>query len=135
GGGLAGWRAAEALRRHGHTGRTTLVGGEAHPPYDRPPLSKDVLRGDTPPERVTLAGSDELAAAVDDVRLGVPATGLTVDRTPEGEPGRAHVVTLADGTELRADGVVVATGASARHLPGTEGVDGVFTLRTLDDSL
>jgi NADPH-dependent 2,4-dienoyl-CoA reductase/sulfur reductase-like enzyme len=126
GAGLAGWRAAEALRREGHTGRLTLVGGERHVPYDRPPLSKDVLRGETRPEAVALAGRDAIAAVVDDLRLGQPAVALrAAERT----------VVLGDGTELVADGIVLATGATPRRLPGTEGVEGIFVLRTLDDAV
>jgi NADPH-dependent 2,4-dienoyl-CoA reductase/sulfur reductase-like enzyme len=126
GAGLAGWRAAEALRREGHGGRLTLVGAEPHLPYDRPPLSKDVLRGETAPEAVALAGREAIDAVVDELRLGQPAVALrAAERT----------IVLADGTELAADGIVLATGATPRRLPGTEGLDGVFVLRTLDDAV
>jgi 3-phenylpropionate/trans-cinnamate dioxygenase ferredoxin reductase subunit len=126
---LAGWRAVETLRTEGFDGTISLVGEEPHLPYDRPPLSKQVLSGKWPPEKAVLADrrrSSELR--VHEV-LGRRAVGLDA-------AGRA--VTLDDGQALRADGIVLACGAAARRLPGTEDLtqsDGVFTLRTLDDSL
>jgi NADPH-dependent 2,4-dienoyl-CoA reductase/sulfur reductase-like enzyme len=126
---LAGWRATEALRAEGFEGTISLVGEERHLPYDRPPLSKQILAGTWPPEKAVLADrkrSSELA--VHEV-LGRRAIGLDV-------AGRK--VELDDGTVLSADGIVLSTGAAPRHLPGTESLgpaDGLFTLRTLDDSL
>ncbi len=126
---LAGWRAVETLRTEGFDGTISLVGEEPHLPYDRPPLSKQVLSGKWPPEKAVLADrrrSSELR--VHEV-LGRRAAGLDA---------AGRTVTLDDGQALRADGIVLACGAAARHLPGTEDLterDGVFTLRTLDDSL
>ncbi|KUO02990.1 NAD(P)/FAD-dependent oxidoreductase [Streptomyces caeruleatus] len=120
---LAGLSAARSLRKQGYDGRLVVVGDELHRPYDRPPLSKEFLAG-------TL-GEAELALETDgeDLRaewlLGVRATGLDHAR---------RVVRLGDGRQVRADGVVIATGAAARTLPGSEGLAGVHTLRTLDDA-
>ncbi|MBD0841206.1 NAD(P)/FAD-dependent oxidoreductase [Streptomyces sp. TRM68416] len=120
---LAGLSAARSLRKQGYDGRLVVIGDELHRPYDRPPLSKEFLAG-------TL-GEADLALEVDDEDLGAEwllgtrAVGL--DHT-----GRA--VRLADGRAVRADGFVLATGAAARTLPGSEGLAGVHTLRTLDDA-
>ncbi|MFI7110148.1 NAD(P)/FAD-dependent oxidoreductase [Nonomuraea sp. NPDC050227] len=111
---LAGLRAVQTLRREGFDGELTLVGAEAHVPYNRPPLSKSVLRGD---EDVTLPGAEELG---DDWLRGRQAVRLdAANRT----------VVLDDGAELGYDGLVVASGARPRRL------DGVHTLRTLEDAL
>jgi len=122
---LAGLRATEALRASGYRGHLTLVGAEPHLPYDRPPLSKELLAGKWEQDRTVLrqAPYDELDL---ELRLGTPATALDVE-------GRA--VELADGVRLAFDGMVIATGATPRVLPELVGVDGVFTLRTLDDCL
>ncbi|ELP65094.1 NAD(P)/FAD-dependent oxidoreductase [Streptomyces turgidiscabies] len=120
---LAGLSAARSLRKQGYDGRLVLIGDEAHRPYDRPPLSKEFLAG-------TL-GEAELGLETDgeDLRaewlLGTRAIGL--DRTDRS-------VRLADGRNVRADGIVIATGAAARTLPGADGLTGVHTLRTLDDA-
>jgi 3-phenylpropionate/trans-cinnamate dioxygenase ferredoxin reductase component len=126
---LAGWRAVETLRAEGYEGTITLVGAEQHLPYDRPPLSKQVLEGKWPPEKAVLADRRRASEMRVHEVLGQRATSLDV-------AGRA--VTLDDGSRLAGDAVVVATGATPRVLQGTEGLsalDGVFTLRTLDDSL
>src|SRR3954471_16468668 len=124
GGSLAGLSAARALRTAGFDGRVTVVGEERHRPYDRPPLSKELLSGRMAPSDLALEAEDEDLAV--DWRLGERGAALhTADRGVE----------LADGTLLRADGLVIATGARARSLPGTEDVAGVHTLRTLDDAL
>ncbi|MFD7921077.1 NAD(P)/FAD-dependent oxidoreductase [Streptomyces sp. NPDC059740] len=122
----AGLAAAEALRRFGWTGELTLVGDEKHPPYDRPPLSKQLLGGDWEAERLHLRAPGQLAELDLDVRLGTPATALDAE---------TRTVTLASGEQLACDGVIVATGVRARTLPGTEGLAGVHTLRTLEDAL
>ncbi|WP_371660055.1 NAD(P)/FAD-dependent oxidoreductase [Streptomyces sp. NBC_00280] len=120
---LAGLSAARSLRKQGYDGRLVLIGDEAHRPYDRPPLSKEFLAG-------TLGEADlGLETDGEDLRaewlLGTRATGL--DRTDRS-------VRLADGRNVRADGIVIATGAAARTLPGAGGLTGVHTLRTLDDA-
>ena len=122
----AGLAAAESLRRAGFDGALTLVGDEAHQPYDRPPLSKQVLKGEWSPERVALRRPDGLAKLDVTWRLGVAAIGLDVAR---------REIRLADGTDLAYDGLVIATGVSARHLPSATDVSGVHTLRTLHDAL
>jgi NADPH-dependent 2,4-dienoyl-CoA reductase/sulfur reductase-like enzyme len=122
-GGLA---TAEALRRLGYAGAITLVGEETHLPYDRPPLSKQILTGEWSPDRLLLRPKADIDALALDLRLGMAATGLDpADRT----------VTLADGTFLPYAALVVATGVRPRCLPGTEGVAGVHTLRTIEDAL
>jgi 3-phenylpropionate/trans-cinnamate dioxygenase ferredoxin reductase subunit len=123
---LAGLRAAQALRREGFDGPVTLIGDELRAPYDRPPLSKQVLAGDWEPERTALLTDDELAALDLDLQLGRRATGLDVG---------ARRLELDGADSLPFDGLVIATGASPRRLPGTEHLAGVHTLRTLDDCL
>ncbi|MBX7547889.1 FAD-dependent oxidoreductase [Streptomyces sp. NPDC004232] len=120
---LAGLSAARSLRKRGYDGRLVLVGEELHRPYDRPPLSKEFLAGALGEAELALERDDEDLQA--EWVLGTRATGL--DRTE-------RAIRLADGREIRADGVVVATGAAARTLPGTEGLAGVHVLRTLDDA-
>ncbi len=124
---LAGLHAAAVIRRRGHDGSVVLVGDEPHYPYDRPPLSKDYLAGSTTAEALRLrpaANPDELGV---EWRLGHRATGLSW-----GDAG--GTVLLDDGTEVEGDGLVVATGATPRHLPGTEGLAGLHVLRTVDDA-
>jgi NADPH-dependent 2,4-dienoyl-CoA reductase/sulfur reductase-like enzyme len=123
---LAGLRAAEALRRAGFDGAVTVIGDELEPPYDRPPLSKQVLAGSRTPESTSLLEPDVSALADIDWRLGVAAAGLDVER------GAVH---LADGTVVPHDGLLIATGAAPRWLPGTEKVAGVHVVRTRDDAV
>ncbi|HTZ10089.1 MAG TPA: FAD-dependent oxidoreductase [Acidimicrobiales bacterium] len=123
---LAGLRAAEALRAEGHTGPVVMVGAESHPPYDRPPLSKQFLAGTWDRDRIALRAPDKLAALDLDLRLGRVAVSLDVE---------GRVVELDDGTSVAFDGAVIATGAQPRRLPDTAGVAGVHTLRTVEDSL
>ena len=126
---LAGWRAVETLRAEGFEGRISLVGDERHLPYDRPPLSKQVLAGTWPPEKAVLADKRRSSELRVHEVLGRRAVRLDAE-------GRK--VELADGTVLDGDAVVIATGATPRRLPGTEELDqrdGLFTLRTLDDSV
>lgn len=117
---LAGLRAVEALRSAGFGGHVTLVGAESRLPYDRPPLSKQVLAGTWDVPRIVLREDGEWPALDVDTRLGVRATALDV-------AGRS--VALDDGTTLSFDGLIVATGATPRPFPGAT------TLRTLDDAL
>lgn len=121
---LAGLRAVEGARKAGFDGAITLVGAEPHLPYDRPPLSKAFLNGDiaAPTFRPVEVLTEELGA---ELRLGVPATGLDTTRR----------VVEVDGQDIGYDGLVLATGAHARQLPALSGLDGVHTLRTLDDAL
>lgn len=126
GAGLAGLRAVEALRGGGYDGRLTVVGEESHRPYDRPPLSKKVLSGEWEPDRAALRQPDQFDDLGVEWRLGQRATGLDTD---------ARSLTLADGERLGWDGLVLALGAVPRQLPLDAELEGVFTLRTLDDSL
>jgi NADPH-dependent 2,4-dienoyl-CoA reductase/sulfur reductase-like enzyme len=124
---LAGLRAIEELRAAGFDGRITAVGAEAHLPYDRPPLSKQVLAGAWEPDATMLAPVGASIEGLDvEWRLGSAATGLDLAR---------RRVDLADGTAVDFDGLVIATGASVRHLPGQPHLPGIHTLRTLDDCL
>ncbi len=130
---LAGLRAVETLRREGFDGRVVLVGAEAHEPYDRPPLSKQLLAGELEPAGVALrrTGYDDLDL---DLELGVRAVGLDLD-------ARQVAIDRDDGRGVQAlgfDGLVIATGAAPRMLMGMDAAampDGVFVLRTLDDAL
>ena len=126
---LAGLRAAERLRQIGHEGRIVAVSGEPHLPYDRPPLSKELLAGAKQAADIVLRRQG-IADLDLDLRVGVRATAL--------ELGDRPTLVLDDGERIRADGVVLATGATPRHLPAAicpPRLGGVHTLRTLDDAL
>jgi NADPH-dependent 2,4-dienoyl-CoA reductase/sulfur reductase-like enzyme len=126
---LAGWRAVETLRSEGFDGDITLVGEELHLPYDRPPLSKQVLAGTWPPEKAVLADRKRSSELRVHEVLGHRAVRLDA---------AARQVEIDDGTVLSGDGIVLATGASPRRFPDTDHLgpsDGLFTLRTLNDSL
>jgi len=126
---LAGWRAVETLRAEGFEGKISLIGDERHLPYDRPPLSKQVLAGTWPPEKAVLA--DKRRSSEHRVHEVLGRRAVRFD-------AGAREVELQDGSVLQGDAVVIATGARPRPLPGTEALsqrDGLFTLRTLDDSL
>ena len=121
---LAGLRAAEALRAEGFDGTIRMVGGEDRLPYDRPPLSKQILAGDWQPDRLVLQ-PDPIADLDVELHLATWATGL--------DPGR-KTVTTTDG-DLAFDGCVLATGSTVRTLPGQPDLAGIHTLRTVDDAL
>jgi 3-phenylpropionate/trans-cinnamate dioxygenase ferredoxin reductase subunit len=122
---LAGLRAAETFRREGFDGRIVAIGAEPHLPYDRPPLSKELLRGDWEPDQLVLRkqGVDDLAL---DWRLDARAVALHA---------QAREVELHDGERVAFDGLVIATGATPRRLAAQPNLAGLFTLRTLDDAL
>ena len=128
---LAGLRAAEALRRQDFDGPITLIGDELHAPYDRPPLSKQFLAGGWGEDRLALTRPDKLDDLDLDLRLGVRAASFDLASR------RLGIVYLDDegGDEFVVDGLLIATGARCRTLRGSEGLDGVFVLRSLDDSL
>ena len=119
----AGLAAADSLRRNGYQGELTIVGAEPHHPYDRPPLSKQVLRGEWEPDKVAFRRSETLGAQW---VLGTQATALDTG---------ARVVTLDDDRTLPYDGLVIATGVTPRPLPYAQELDGVHLLRTVDDAL
>ncbi|MFF5449373.1 NAD(P)/FAD-dependent oxidoreductase [Streptomyces sp. NPDC012888] len=120
---LAGLRAAETLREKGFTGSLTMIGDEPYEPYDRPPLSKQVLLGRSPAEHTALPRRRAIDA---EWRLGVPASGLDL---------AARRVRLADGEEVPYDRLLIATGVRARPWPNPAeaDLDGVFVLRTRED--
>lgn len=122
---LAGLSTVRALRAEGYDGEIVVVGEERHTPYDRPPLSKDFLKGGIDAEGLALGDADEYEALDVQWLLGERAVRL--------DPA-ARTVTLTGGRHVRTDGVVIATGASPRTLPGMDGRAGVHTLRTLDDA-
>ena len=122
---LAGLRTVEALRREGHAERIVVLGAEEHWPYDRPPLSKEVLAGKWDAERTVLRKPESYDELDAEWRLGSSATALDLD-------GRA---VTAGGEAIPFDALVVATGANARTLPGAADVAGVHVLRTLDDCI
>jgi 3-phenylpropionate/trans-cinnamate dioxygenase ferredoxin reductase subunit len=126
GGGLAGGKAVEALRAEGFDGRLVLFGAEAHRPYERPPLSKGYLQGADDRETVFVHAPDWYAEHDVDLRLETPVVGL--DR-------HAHELISRHGDPLHYDRLLLATGATPRHLrlPGAD-LFGVRYLRTLDDS-
>jgi 3-phenylpropionate/trans-cinnamate dioxygenase ferredoxin reductase subunit len=119
----AGVAVVHTLRAHGYDGRLVLVGDEPHLPYERPPLSKDVLTGTKPPESAELRPPAWYVEQDIDLRLGQRVTGLDDDG-----------VVLASGERLAADRVLLATGGRARRPPGLPEHDRVLTLRTRDDA-
>jgi NADPH-dependent 2,4-dienoyl-CoA reductase/sulfur reductase-like enzyme len=132
---LAGLSALETLRGAGYEGDLVAIGAEAVLPYDRPPLSKQVLQGAWEPEQANLREAGHYEPLEIDWRLGRRADSLDLDR---------RAVVLDDGEPLGFDGLVIATGATPRTLsdttgtpraPGTPPLAGVFVLRTLEDCL
>jgi NADPH-dependent 2,4-dienoyl-CoA reductase/sulfur reductase-like enzyme len=122
---LAGLRAAETLRAESFAGRVVLIGAERHLPYERPPLSKQFLAGTWGFDRLRLRDPEKLGELELDLRLGHGARALDVD---------GHRLELDDGSEVGFDGLVIATGAHPRTIPGAETIGSVHVLRTLEDS-
>lgn len=116
--------AARTLRRRGFDGRIVLVGGEKHPPYQRPPLSKEYLQGEQDLGELFLLSEEWCDDNGVELRLGAPAVDLHA-----GE----RAVELADGTRAVADAMLVATGGQPRLPPGVQG-ERVVCLRTIDDA-
>lgn len=121
GGGLAAFRFAQEIREQGFSGHLTIVSDEQVKPYDRPPLSKQVLTGEMSPEDCTFAG--EVVGA--EWRHGTAAASL--ERA-------SRVVCLADGSEVPYDGLLIATGRRARPWPGSTPASGVHLIRDLVDA-
>lgn len=122
--GLAGWRTAQALRANGYNGHLTLIGDENRQPYDRPPLSKQVLAGRWEPERAYLVDMSDTAD------LGVE---LLLGRSVRSVDDAA--VSLDSGSRVPYDALVIASGVRPRTLPEQPVTPRVHTLRTLDDCL
>ena len=123
---LAGAKAAEELRTQGFDGRVVLIGAEPERPYERPPLTKDYLRGESEREKAYVHPDGFYAQQEIELETGVTVTGI--------EPGSSRV-TLDDGRVLGYDRLLIATGAEPRrlHIPGAD-LDRVCYLRTLADS-
>lgn len=123
---MAGGRAAEALRAHGFEGRVVLVGEEAEPPYERPPLSKDYLKGSVPDGKLYLQPPAYYEEQRIEMKLGMRATHLW----PE-----TREVELANAERLAYDRLLISTGCQVRRLsvPGSD-LDGIHYLRTREDS-
>lgn len=124
GGGLAAARTAEQLRRSEYTGPVTIVSDEDHLPYDRPPLSKEVLRAET--DDVTLKPAEFYEENNITVRLGNGARSLDT---------AAQTVTLADGSELGYDELIIATGLVPKRIPSFPDLAGIHVLRNYDESV
>jgi 3-phenylpropionate/trans-cinnamate dioxygenase ferredoxin reductase subunit len=126
GGGLAGAKTAQALREQGYGGAVTLVAAEAHAPYERPPLSKSYLAGESTFDAATVQPTDWYDDHDVTLRQGVSATSIDT---------AGHRVGLDDGTTLNYDKLVLATGSAVRRLPvpGADG-DNVYYLRTVEDA-
>jgi 3-phenylpropionate/trans-cinnamate dioxygenase ferredoxin reductase subunit len=122
GAGLGGLRVLEGLRAAGFRGPITMVGAERHAPYDRPPLTKQVLRG----ELTATALCADYADLDVDLRLGRRVVALDSDR---------HRMTLDDATELDYDVAVLAPGAQPRVPPGMSPRPGLHLMRTIEDAL
>ncbi|MFA5702836.1 MAG: FAD-dependent oxidoreductase [Advenella sp.] len=127
GAGQAGGWAARTLRDKGYTGKIVLVGAETHLPYERPPLSKEILLGTGTPDELAVLDNEALKTLDIDIRLNNEVVNINRD---------AHSVMLGNGEQLPYDKLLLCTGGRARHLP-IKGIahERVFTLRTLDDAL
>ena len=126
GGGLAGQRCAETLRRCGYTGAIRIACAESRRPYDRPPLSKDLLSGRQPDGSLPLKPGAWYEKQEVELLLGLSATALSVAE---------RRVVLSDGSVLAYDRLLIATGSRPRLLPLLRGLHNVSVLRSLDDAL
>jgi 3-phenylpropionate/trans-cinnamate dioxygenase ferredoxin reductase component len=123
---LAGSSAAATLREEGFDGRVVLIGAEPQLPYDRPPLSKNYLRGVTPFEKTLLRPADFYRERDIEMRLGTTVTRVDAEK---------RTVALHDGERLEFDQLLIATGGKNRRFP-IPGIDlpGVYDLRTVADA-
>jgi 3-phenylpropionate/trans-cinnamate dioxygenase ferredoxin reductase subunit len=122
---LSGLRAAQQLRAQGYEDELVIIGAEPHLPYDRPPLSKDYLKGAVAAADLALAEQSEIDELDAEWRLGVAAERL------DAAGGR---VVLSSGAHIASDAVVIATGGVPRRLPAAEDLLGVHVLRSLEDA-
>ncbi len=125
---LSGLRLAEQLRGLGHTGPITIAGAETRMPYNRPPLSKDVLTGDDDETALVQSLSFRLRPSLDDVTWKLGATAVACDLT-------LREVSFADGSTLSYDALAITTGLSPRRVPLPGGEKDRYVLRTLDGAL
>jgi len=125
GGGLAAQRAAETLRRLAYAGPIRMVCAESHLPYDRPPLSKGVLTGELTGESLSFRADAWYEDNAVDLLIDVRTTDLSTEE---------RRVELSDGTTLRYDQLLIATGSRPRALPMLAGYENVSELRTIDDA-
>ena len=122
---LAGVRAAETLRSEGFKGNIKLIGDEIYIPYDRPPLSKSFLEGEMTSEKLSLLTKEKITELKLEIRTGSKASNLDIESQTLEIEGEAE----------KFDALIIATGARARKLPNTEKINGIHTLRSLDDSI
>jgi 3-phenylpropionate/trans-cinnamate dioxygenase ferredoxin reductase component len=122
---LAGAKAAQELREHGFDGRVVLIGTEPERPYERPPLTKDYLRGESEREKAYVHAADFYGKHDIDLMTGTTVTAIDPD---------ASRVTLDDGSELSYDKLLLTTGSEPRRIagPGAE-LDGIYYMRSLAD--
>ncbi|MEY4130961.1 MAG: hypothetical protein RLZZ31_1085 [Actinomycetota bacterium] len=133
---LAGLSAARTLRREGFNGSIVVLDADPALPYDKPPLSKQLLAGDWDPEKIVLSAVNEDLQL--DLRRATRAIALdTANRQLTFTTSQSAASDVAPGERetLTYDGLILACGASARWLPGTQGIAGVHVVRSLDDSL
>jgi NADPH-dependent 2,4-dienoyl-CoA reductase/sulfur reductase-like enzyme len=122
---VAGVGAANELRRCGYGGKVTLVDAQVHLPYDRPPLSKAMLKGEMEPATLQFHNREHYAQAKIELRLGSAVRRLDT---------QARSLVLDSGEQLAADHIIIATGARARPFPADRCAEGVHLLRDLDDA-
>jgi NADPH-dependent 2,4-dienoyl-CoA reductase/sulfur reductase-like enzyme len=125
GGGLAAQRCAETLRRRGYQDPIVIVCGEPHLPYDRPPLSKDVLFDGAAEDSLSFRPAGWYEENAVQLRLGTQAVGLSA---------RERRVQLCDGSRISYEHLLIATGARPRRIAMLEGYENVTTLRTREDA-
>ena len=123
---LAGLPHGGMLREHASVGSVVVIGDEPHRPYDRPPLSKKLLSGEWEPDRIHLRQPDILDELDVVWQLGTTAAGLDLNQ---------RRVELANNKSVPFDGLIIATGARPRRLPGHDTFDHVHELRSLDDAM
>lgn len=125
GGGLAAQRCAETLRRAGYDGRIRMICAEPHRPYDRPPLSKQVLLDEEHDQMLSFRADEWYGENAVELLLGVRAAGLT--------PGQ-KLLALSDGSQINYEQLLIATGSRPRRMPMLDGYSNVSSLRTIEDA-